>query len=85
MLKKVVIVDFGSQVTQLIARSVRSQKVYCEVVLMDGSKPGYFQNGIRGVAWDIHEAGKMDLKMIDEIKYEVDPEKGELSILEERE
>ena len=32
MLKKVVIVDFGSQVTQLIARSVRSQKVYCEVV-----------------------------------------------------
>ena len=52
---------------------------------MDGTKPGYFQNGIRGVAWDIHEAGKMDLKMIDEIKYEVDPEKGELSILEERE
>ena len=32
MLNKVLIVDFGSQVTQLIARSVRSQKVYCEVV-----------------------------------------------------
>ncbi len=26
------IVDFGSQVTQLIARCVRSQKVYCEVI-----------------------------------------------------
>ena len=32
MLNKVLIVDFGSQVTQLIARSVRSRKVYCEVV-----------------------------------------------------
>ena len=32
MLNKIVIVDFGSQVTQLIARSVRSQKVYCEVI-----------------------------------------------------
>ena len=32
MLNKVLIVDFGSQVTQLIARSVRGQKVYCEVV-----------------------------------------------------
>ena len=32
MLSKILIVDFGSQVTQLIARSVRSQKVYCEVI-----------------------------------------------------
>ena len=32
MLNKILIVDFGSQVTQLIARSVRSQKVYCEVI-----------------------------------------------------
>src|SRR3954465_11860504 len=29
---KVLIVDFGSQVTQLIARRVREEKVYCEVV-----------------------------------------------------
>jgi len=29
---KVLIVDFGSQVTQLIARRVRDEKVYCEIV-----------------------------------------------------
>ena len=29
---KVLIIDFGSQVTQLIARRIREQSVYCEII-----------------------------------------------------
>src|SRR5512136_3104450 len=29
--EKILILDFGSQVTQLIARRVREQRVYCEI------------------------------------------------------
>lgn len=65
--------------------SIEEHKIYCQVVLEDHKgKPGFFQKGVRGVAWDIHETQKMDTETINNIKYAVDPEKGELSILEER-
>jgi len=34
---KILILDFGSQVTQLIARRVREQQVYCELHPFDVS------------------------------------------------
>ena len=32
MLNWILVVDFGSQVTQLIARRFREQNIYCEVI-----------------------------------------------------
>ena len=34
---KILILDFGSQVTQLIARRVREAHVYCEILPNDAS------------------------------------------------
>ena len=33
----IAILDYGSQVTQLIARRIREQKVYCEIIRFDTS------------------------------------------------
>jgi GMP synthase (glutamine-hydrolysing) len=32
MTEKIIILDFGSQYTQLIARAVREANVYCEII-----------------------------------------------------
>jgi len=47
MTEKIIILDFGSQYTQLIARAVREQSVYCEIIPF--SKPFAFDESVKGV------------------------------------
>src|SRR6476661_305559 len=46
---KILIVDFGSQVTQLIARRVREEGVYCEVVPFNKAGQAFHELKPRGV------------------------------------
>src|SRR5438128_4455959 len=46
---KILIVDFGSQVTQLIARRVREEKVYCEIVPFQKAEAAFETLQPRGV------------------------------------
>ena len=39
--EKILIVDFGSQVTQLIARRVREEGVYCEIIPFQSAEKAY--------------------------------------------
>ena len=47
MTEKILILDFGSQYTQLIARAVREANVYCEIVPFN--KPIEYAPGLKGV------------------------------------
>src|SRR5258706_13202067 len=46
---KILIVDFGSQVTQLIARRVREEKVYCEIVPFQRADEAFSRMRPKGV------------------------------------
>src|SRR5208283_3035860 len=46
---KILIVDFGSQVTQLIARRVREEKVYCEIVPYQKAEAAFREMTPKGV------------------------------------
>ncbi|MBV9558425.1 MAG: glutamine-hydrolyzing GMP synthase, partial [Pseudolabrys sp.] len=46
---KILIVDFGSQVTQLIARRVREEKVYCEIVPFQKAAEAFARMRPKGV------------------------------------
>ena len=47
MTEKILILDFGSQFTQLIARAVREANVYCEIIPFN--KPFEFEPGLKGI------------------------------------
>src|ERR1700749_2542293 len=47
MTEKILILDFGSQYTQLIARAVREANVYCEIIPF--SKPVSFDPSLKGI------------------------------------
>jgi len=47
MTEKIIILDFGSQYTQLIARAVREANVYCEIIPF--SKSISFDNSVKGI------------------------------------
>src|SRR5260370_3708304 len=46
---KILMVDFGSQVTQLIARRVREEKVYCEIVPFQKADEAFARMRPKGV------------------------------------
>src|SRR5436309_14664856 len=46
---KILIVDFGSQVTQLIARRVREEKVFCEIVPFQNAQSAFEAMRPKGV------------------------------------
>ena len=47
MTDKILILDFGSQYTQLIARAVREASVYCEIIPYN--KPILFDETLKGI------------------------------------
>ncbi|MCZ2223980.1 MAG: glutamine-hydrolyzing GMP synthase [Chitinophagales bacterium] len=47
MTEKILILDFGSQFTQLIARSVREANIYCEIIPYN--KPFAIDNSLKGI------------------------------------
>ena len=47
MTEKILILDFGSQYTQLIARSVREANVYCEIIPYN--KEIIYEEGLKGI------------------------------------
>ena len=58
MTEKILIIDFGSQYTQLIARRVRENEVYCEIVPYN--KIPALTNDIKGIILSGSPASVLD-------------------------
>jgi GMP synthase (glutamine-hydrolysing) len=71
MTEKILILDFGSQYTQLIARAVREANVYCEIIPYH--KPFEFEPGLKGIIlsgspFSVNDNGAPDVNVEDFIK-----------------
>lgn len=49
MSERILILDFGSQITQLIARRIRESGVYCEILSCSAPEPKIFAFGAKGI------------------------------------
>ena len=47
--QRLLILDYGSQYTQLIARRVREIGVYCEIFPFDSEQAAGFAQGVNGI------------------------------------
>ncbi len=75
-MKKVLIIDFGSQFTQLIARRVREQHVYCEIV--PHHKPFVLDDTLGGV---ILSGGPSSVNQADAPDFDLDQVIGKVPVL----
>jgi GMP synthase (glutamine-hydrolysing) len=71
MTEKILILDFGSQYTQLIARAVREANVYCEIIPYH--KTFEFEPGLKGIIlsgspFSVNENGAPDVNVQDFIQ-----------------
>jgi GMP synthase (glutamine-hydrolysing) len=66
MTEKIIILDFGSQYTQLIARAVREANVYCEILPFNKSfeiEPGLKGIILSGSPFSVNETGAPDVNI----------------------
>src|SRR3982751_6867871 len=71
MTEKILILDFGSQYTQLIARAVREANVYCEI--MPFNRDVVFEPGLKGIIlsgspFSVNETGAPDVDVREFLK-----------------
>ena len=71
MTEKILILDFGSQYTQLIARAVREANVYCEIIPYH--KTFEFETGLKGIIlsgspFSVNDSGAPDVNIQSFIK-----------------
>ncbi|MEY3249440.1 MAG: glutamine-hydrolyzing synthase, partial [Bacteroidota bacterium] len=75
-MEKIIILDFGSQYTQLIARRVREMQVYCEIIPYN--KAFDFDPQVKGV---ILSGSPFSVKQPDALRLDLDALTGKRPLL----